>query len=144
MAHSTRVTLRFLLASVLAVAFAGGIIYGPQFAGKVAYAVSFGQLQAQCRLIAASWPRWRPRTTHRLSPLFRKVAKVVMPAVVEVRVTKRGRDAANGPIHSDDRFFRHFFGDQTPRRQTQAAASRNAGPGQRGHRGRRQRITHHQ
>ena len=42
MAYSTRVTLRLLLSLVLVVGFAAGIMYGPQFAGRVAYAVMAG------------------------------------------------------------------------------------------------------
>ncbi len=113
MAHLTRVTLRFVLSSILVVGFAAGVIYGPQFAGRVAYAVSVGQLQAERGELAQMAAK-----DDTLSPLFRKVARVVMPAVVEVRVTKRvAMPQMADPF--DDPFFRHFFGDQTPRRQTQ-------------------------
>ena len=104
MAHSTRVTLRFLLGLVLVVAFASGIIYGPQFAQRVAYAVSAGQLQAEREELAQMAAK-----QDTLSPLYRKVAKVVMPAVVEVRVTKR---VSVQQMPEMDDLFRRFFGDQ--------------------------------
>lgn len=106
MAYSTRVTLRFLLALVLVVGFAAGVMYGPQFAGRVAYAVSVGQLQAERGELAQMAAK-----QDTLSPLYRKVSKVVMPAVVEVRVTKR---VAVAQMPEMDDLFRHFFGDQGP------------------------------
>ena len=113
MARSTRVTLRFALALVLVVGFAAGVIYGPQFAGRVAYAVSVGQLQAERGELVQMAAK-----NDTLSPLFRTVAKTVMPAVVEVRVTKRIAVSQTADPF-DDPFFRQFFGDQAPHRQVQ-------------------------
>jgi serine protease Do len=104
-----------LLSLALIAAFAGGILYAPQFARNVAYAVSSGQLQAEREELAQMAAK-----CDTLSPLFRKVSKVVMPAVVEVRVTKRvavSQMPDFGDMFRDDPFFRRYFGDQNPQQR---------------------------
>ncbi len=106
MARSSKVSMRLGLVLVLAGAMAAAIAYGPIFAGKLAYAVTSSQLQAEREDLAQFAAK-----QDTLSPLFRKVAKVTMPAVVEVRVTKR---MAVPQMPEMDEFFRRFFGDQAP------------------------------
>lgn len=92
------------LAIVLALLVAG-TVYGPSLAGRVAYAVEAGKTDAaRARLAELS-------KLDRMSELFRTVSKVVRPAVVEVRVTKRVKVAV--PEMFDD-FFRRHFGPDSP------------------------------
>ncbi len=87
-----------------------GTVYGPSLAGRVAYAVEVGKTDAaRARLAELS------KFDH-MSELFRTVAKVVRPAVVEVRVTKRVKVAVPELFDdsSRDDFFRRFFPPDSP------------------------------
>ena len=91
----TWVPLVIILALIVA-----GTVYGPSLAGRVAYAVEAGKTDAaRARLAELS-------KLDRMSELFRMVSKVVRPAVVEVRVTKRVKYIV--PESFDDLFRRHF------------------------------------
>jgi serine protease Do len=103
MAQSSKTKLQIALTVTLAVALIGGIYYAPEFSGKIAYAVNAGQLAAERDKLATM------SNQDTLSPLFRQVAKVVMPAVVEVRVTKR---VAVPQMPDMDEFMRRFFQEQ--------------------------------
>ncbi|MCY2926841.1 MAG: hypothetical protein NT031_15680, partial [Planctomycetota bacterium] len=75
-------------------------VFGPGWVGRVAYAVESGKAQAaRANLVELS-------KKDQVSVLFREVAKVAMPAVVEVRVTKWVRQ----PEPND--LFRRFFDDE--------------------------------
>ena len=103
MAQSSKTKLQIALTVTLAVALIGGIYYAPEFSGKIAYAVNAGQVAAERDKLATM------SNQDTLSPLFRQVAKVVMPAVVEVRVTKR---VAVPQMPDMDEFMRRFFQEQ--------------------------------
>jgi S1-C subfamily serine protease len=78
----------------------GLALYGPHWVGRVAYAVESGKVEAaRANLVELS------KKDH-LSVLFREVAKVAMPAVVEVRVTKWVRQP------DPNEMFRRFFDDE--------------------------------
>ena len=78
------------------------MLYGPQMAGRIAYGIESGRSKAARSELAEM-------SGHdSLSKLFRAVAKVVKPAVVEVRVTKQV------PQPDVDDFFRRFFDDNLP------------------------------
>jgi len=88
---------------VLVAVVAYALIDGPRFATQIAYAVTKGENQAgreQLAILAKG---------DTLSPLFVQVAKVLKPAVVEVRVTKKVKMQ---DMPDTDQFFRHFFGEE--------------------------------
>ncbi len=88
-----------ILAALLLI---GGIVYGPEIAGRFAYAVEAGKVEALRSELAEM-----SKKDH-LSPLFRMMASVVSPAVVEVRVTKKVEHQM--PPDLED-FFRRFRED---------------------------------
>ena len=96
----TWIPLMILLALMVA-----GTVYGPSLAGRVAYALEAGKTEA-ARVQLAELSK-----LDHMSKLFRTVSKVVRPAVVEVRVTKRVKVAV--PEMFDD-FFRRYFGPDRP------------------------------
>ena len=87
---------------ILAVVVAYALIDGPRFAAQIAYAVTKGENQAARDQLATL------AKGDTLSPLFVQVAKVIKPAVVEVRVTKKVKMQ---DMPDMDQFFQHFFGD---------------------------------
>ncbi|MFB3892582.1 MAG: DegQ family serine endoprotease [Phycisphaerae bacterium] len=90
-----------VLAAILGVAVLGG----RQIAQQIAYGVTKGQTEASREQLAEMSKQ------DTLSPLFATVAKVIKPAVVEVRVTKK---VAMPQMPNMDDFFRRFFGDENP------------------------------
>ena len=84
------------------VVWAGFYYFGPTLAGRVAYAMEVGKVEAVRKNLE------RLSKHDQLSGLFREVAKAVKPAVVEVRVTKKF--TAEMPDMED--FFRRFFEDE--------------------------------
>lgn len=95
----------YLPLGVLVVVIAFTLTAGPDIAGRFAYAVSKGQNDAAREHLAEL------STKDYMSPLFAEVAKVLKPAVVEVRVTKKVQ-MQGGP--EMDEFMRRFFGEQGP------------------------------
>ena len=71
-----------LLSAVVIVLAAGAIIFGPSLATEFAYALTQAQIQAERQKLT------QMSGNDVQSPLFRQVAKVVRPAVVEVRIEK--------------------------------------------------------
>ena len=76
----------------------------PFFANRIAYAIAEGQNQAGREKLGEMAKQ------DTLSPLFAEVAKVLEPAVVEVRVTKKVKMDQEMPDMQD--FLRRFFGEQ--------------------------------
>ena len=76
----------------------------PFFANRIAYAIAEGQIQAGREKLGEMAKQ------DTLSPLFEEVVKVLEPAVVEVRVTKKVKMEQEMPDIQD--FMRRFFGDQ--------------------------------
>jgi len=102
--------MRRWLPFVLLFALIGGAsVFGPDMAGRIAFAVESGKQDALREELAELAGH------DRLSGLFRQVAKVVKPAVVEVRVSKkvRVRDFGLQDPHMDE-FMRRFFGEDWP------------------------------
>ena len=83
------------------VVWAGLYFFGPAMAGRVAYAMEVGKVEAVRKNLE------RLSKHDQLSGLFREVAKAVKPAVVEIRVTKKF--TTEMPDMED--FFRRFFDD---------------------------------
>ena len=101
---------------VLVAVVAYALIDGPHFATRLAYAVAQGENQSAREQLATL------AKSDTLSPLFVQVAKVLRPAVVEVRVTKKVKTQ---DMPDTDQFFRHFFGDeQNPPGAPQAPGQR--------------------
>ncbi|MCE5328462.1 MAG: Do family serine endopeptidase [Planctomycetaceae bacterium] len=96
---------RWLSAGVLVAVVAYAAIDGPRIATRIAFAVTQGQNQAAREHLATL------AKGDTLSPLFVEVAKVLRPAVVEVRVTKKVKMQETPDINQ---FFQHFFGDEAP------------------------------
>ena len=110
--HKILVPLSFVLLLVLV-----GLWIGPGITSRFAYAVEKGQIDAARAQLAELSKQ------DTLSPLFRAVSKACLPAVVEVKITKK--ISMRQPPGMGE-FFRHFFGDEgpetpqlTPRRQPQ-------------------------
>jgi serine protease Do len=80
------------------------MIAGPRLATQFAYAVTKGENQAAREQLAAL------AKGDTLSPLFVRVATVVKPAVVEVRVTKKVKMQ---DMPDMGQFFGHFFGGES-------------------------------
>ena len=99
MNRTWRWTSIVLMAGVLM----GAGVFGPTVARRIAYAVAEGEARARREHLA--------EMSHQdtLSPLFRAVAEVVRPAVVEIRVTKRVQ--ASSDLREMEEFMRRFFGD---------------------------------
>jgi serine protease Do len=76
-------------------------------AGQISYAVTEGQNKADRSHLAEL------SKNDQLSALFRAVSKTVMPAVVEVRVTKRIRVGSSQAPDLEE-FYRRFFGEDSP------------------------------
>jgi len=89
---------------VLILAVTAGIVFGPDLVGRFAYAVELSRNKAARSQLA-------DLSKHdQLSTLFKAVAKVVKPAVVEIRVNKK---VTYTEPNLDD-FFRRRFGDDRP------------------------------
>ncbi|MEI8196706.1 MAG: trypsin-like peptidase domain-containing protein, partial [Phycisphaerae bacterium] len=101
--------MKFLKYIVVAVLGCGVMAYflTPPLVQRLAYAAAKGQAEAGREQLA------QLAQQDRLSPLFVEVAKVLKPAVVEVRVTKRMRTDMMPDI---EQYFERFFGDQGPMR----------------------------
>ncbi len=93
----------WVLAGVLVVIVGYGIIGGEHLARKIAYAAAKGENEANRQYL----PSFAGGDA--MSPLLAQVAKVLKPAVVEVRVTKRVSVQETPDI---DQFLRHFFGEE--------------------------------
>ncbi len=78
---------------------------GPQFAGKIAYAITKAENDATRAKLAEM------SKEDRLSPLFAEVAKTLKHAVVEIRVAKKIEVESSPDM---DEFLKRFFGDQLP------------------------------
>ena len=76
-------------------ALCGVVLLGPGLAERVAYAAAKGENEADQESLAGM------AQAEQLSKLFRQVAKVVKPAVVEVRVTHKARAAGQRPEFHD-------------------------------------------
>ncbi|MCY2932405.1 MAG: Do family serine endopeptidase [Planctomycetota bacterium] len=87
-------------AALLGVAMYVTVAFGPAWVGRVAYAVESGKAEAARANLAELSKK------DQVSVLFREVAKVTMPAVVEVRVTKWVRQP------DPNEMLRRFFDDQ--------------------------------
>ena len=103
-------TVKQWLPLVLLIALIGGVsVFGPNMAGRIAFAVESGKQDALREELAELAGH------DRLSKLFRQVAKVVKPAVVEVRVSKKVRMRGFGSQDPRmDEFMRRFFGEDWP------------------------------
>ena len=93
----------WLPVGLLVVLAGGALLHGPYFAARFAYAVTKAENQAAREQLAAL------AKGDTLSPLFVQIARVVKPAVVEVRVTKKVKMAE---MPDADQFFQRFFGDE--------------------------------
>ena len=91
-----------LMGMVIVLALA--LVAGPYVAHEISYAAAKGQIDASRQELSELS---KNDTTSRL---FVEVAKVLKPAVVEVRVTKKMKMATPDM----DEFFRRFFGDDNP------------------------------
>ncbi len=88
------------VAVLVGAALYAGAAFGPGWVGRVAYAVESGKAEAaRANLVELS-------KKDQVSALFREVAKVAMPAVVEVRVTKWVRQPEPNEL------LRRFFDDE--------------------------------
>jgi len=97
-----RIGTTILLLAVLGT-FAGGVALSPLLLSEAAYALAKGENRALREDLA------KLSEHDRLSPLFRAVTKAVMPAVVEVRVTKRVQ-MGGGAFGDLDDLLRRFGG----------------------------------
>ena len=95
----------------VALAFAGFVWWqGPALMGRAAYEVMAGENRAEREALRALSDR------DTLSPLFRRVNKVVSPAVVVIHVKQK---VQVGSGSDPEEFFRRFFGDNPPFRTPQ-------------------------
>lgn len=85
--------------------FLAAIVAGPRLVQEVAFAVTKGQIDASRTELAEL------AKNDTMSTLFVQVSKVLKPAVVEIRVTKKMK--ANAAPDMED-FLRRFFGDESP------------------------------
>ncbi|KKN81796.1 hypothetical protein LCGC14_0315610 [marine sediment metagenome] len=84
----------------------GAGVFGPSVARRIAYAMAEGEARARREHLAEMSKQ------DTLSPLFRAVAEVVRPAVVEIRVTKRFQTSSD--VREMEEFMRRFFGNSRP------------------------------
>jgi len=94
---------RLVVWSVFAVLMAGAIFAGPKLISQIAFAISQAQMQAERQKLAEL------AAGDIMSPLYRQVAKVVSPAVVEIHV-ERTVSVAN-PM---EQFMRQFGEEGNP------------------------------
>jgi S1-C subfamily serine protease len=92
---------------LVAVIFALGIVAAPFLAQRIAYAVTNGQLDATRQHLTELSKQ------DTMSPLFRAVSTAVMPAVVEVRTSRKITVNPEEMPDLNDLLHR-FFGDETP------------------------------
>jgi serine protease Do len=93
----------WIMGAVLAGVIVYAIIDGPRIMGQISYQVQKGQIQAEREKLAEL------TKGDTLSPLFVQVGKLLKPAVVEVRVTKKIKMQEMPDI---DQFFQHYFGNE--------------------------------
>lgn len=96
---------RWTRSIVVVGAIAAAVYLLPDMARQVAYAVAKGQLEADRSQLAELAKQ------DMISPLFRTVAKICMPAVVEVRVAKKMQVESVDP----EEYFKRFFGEDFSR-----------------------------
>ena len=101
-------TRRWMVLGGVALVVGSALLFAPSVVERIAYAAAKGARQADREELA------RLSQRENISRLFRQVAKVVGPAVVEVRVKKK-IETRTLPFPED--FFRGPFGERAPLRR---------------------------
>jgi len=103
-----RTNKTLIVVALVAGMIAGGFLLSPWLSAEDPYSAA----QAQNKI---DRERLAELVKHdQLSTLFRAVAKAVMPAVVEVRVTKKIKVGPPSQLPELEEFYRRFFGEDFP------------------------------
>ncbi|MHC4982177.1 MAG: DegQ family serine endoprotease [Planctomycetota bacterium] len=122
---------KWIVLAAVAGALAVGAALAPRLSDEIGYAWANARNRAEREHLVGLSKR------DQLSALFRAVAKSVMPAVVEVRVTKKVKIGPPSQLPELEEFYKRFFGEdmpfrfrfETPRGAPQEFFSRGLGSG---------------